>query len=85
VWADLALWGVAEWLECSRLAGPLSASGAGWEQRRHPRDSAHEVAGVSQSFGTSHRAPLPALAVLGARSAPVPRHRPGARRASRRT
>jgi hypothetical protein len=55
VWADLALWGVAEWLECSRLAGPLSASGAGWEQRRHPRDSAHEVAGVSQSFGTSHR------------------------------
>jgi hypothetical protein len=33
VWADLALWGVAEWLECSRLVGPLSASGAGWEQR----------------------------------------------------
>ena len=58
MWADLALLGVAEWLECSRLAGPLSASGAGWEQRRHPRDSAHEVAGVSQSFGTSHRRPV---------------------------
>jgi len=87
VWADVALWGVAEWLECSRLAGPLSASGAGWEQRRHPRDSAHEVAGVSQSFGRPSSRPdaAPAVDISEARrivrittsSGPATRKRPG--------
>jgi hypothetical protein len=68
VWADLALWGVAEWLECSRLAGPLSASGAGWEQRRHPRDSAHEVTGMSQSFGRLIATCRPSRSLEGAPS-----------------